>query len=253
MWANNETGAIFPVESLAELAKSVGALFHTDAVQAIGKVKIDLQGGAVDMLSLSGHKLHAPKGIGALYVKRGTPFEPLLRGGRQERGRRAGTENAPGIVALGKAAELAEEHMKNMQTRVKALRDRLETGILRRIPDCFVNCGHADRLPNTCSVAFEDVEAEAVLLHLSRLGIAASSGSACASGSLAPSHVLRAMNLSLSVARGSIRFSLSRESVDEDVDRVIEVLPSIVANLRSPSPVWPGFVNGVDKFNQACA
>ncbi len=240
MWANNETGTIFPVEPLAELAKAIGALFHTDAVQAVGKVPITLKGSAIDMLSLSGHKLHAPKGVGALYVKRGVRFKPLLRGGHQERSRRAGTENAPGIVALGKAAELAMAAIADEQTRVKALRDRLEAGILQRVPNCFVNGDKYDRLPNTCNVAFEYVEGEAILLHLTRAGIAASSGSACTSGSLEPSHVLRAMNIPFTAAHGSIRFSFSRESVDDDVERVIEVLPGIMEKLRALSPFWAG-------------
>ena len=236
MWANNETGTIFPVEGLAEMAKGVGALFHTDAVQAVGKVAIALKGGPIDMLSLSGHKLHAPKGIGALYVKRGVRFKPLLRGGQQERGRRAGTENAPGIVALGKAAELAMSHVGEERARVRALRDRLEKGVLRRVPNCFVNGDPHDRLPNTSNIAFEDVEGEAILMRLSRAGIAASSGSACASGSQAPSHVLRAMGVPLAAARGSVRFSLSRDTVDADVDRVVDILPGIVEDLRAPSP-----------------
>ena len=240
MWANNETGTIFPIEGLAELAKAVGALFHTDAVQAVGKVPVSLKGSSVDMLSLSGHKLHAPKGVGALYVKRGVRFKPLLRGGHQERGRRAGTENTPGIIALGKAAEIAIGAMADEQTRVKALRDRLEAGILQRVPNCFVNGDKYDRLPNTCNVAFEYVEGEAILLHLTRAGIAASSGSACTSGSLEPSHVLRAMNIPFTAAHGSIRFSFSRDSVDDDVDRVIEVLPSIMDKLRALSPFWAG-------------
>lgn len=240
MWANNETGTIFPIEGLAEFAKGVGALFHTDAVQAVGKVPVVLKGSAIDMLSLSGHKLHAPKGVGALYVKRGMRFKPLLRGGHQERGRRAGTENTPGIVALGKAAELAIEAMADEQTRVKALRDRLEAGILQRVPNCFVNGDKYDRLPNTCNVAFEFVEGEAILLHLTRAGIAASSGSACTSGSLEPSHVLRAMNIPFTAAHGSIRFSFSRESVDADVDAVLEVLPGVMEKLRALSPFWAG-------------
>ena len=238
MWANNETGTIFPVEGLAELAKRHGALFHTDAVQAVGKVPISLKDSAIDMLSLSGHKLHAPKGIGALYVKRGTRFKPLLHGGHQERGRRAGTENAPGIIALGMAAELAAVHMVEERTRVKALRDRLEGALLQRIPNCFVNGDPNDRLPNTCNIAFEYVEGEGILLHLTRAGIAASSGSACTSGSLEPSHVLRAMNIPFTAAHGSIRFSFSRDNVDEDVDRVIEVLPAVLEKLRALSPFW---------------
>ncbi len=183
MWANNETGTIFPVEGLADLAKGVGALFHTDAVQAVGKVPVSLKDSSIDMLSLSGHKLHAPKGVGALYVKRGARFKPVFRGGHQERGRRAGTENIPGIVGLGKAAELAIQHMAEEQGRVKDLRDRLEKAILQRVPNCFVNGDLNDRLPNTCNVAFEYVEGEGILLHLNRVGIAASSGSACTSGS----------------------------------------------------------------------
>ncbi len=238
MWANNETGTIFPIEGLADLAKEHGALFHTDAVQAVGKVTISLKDSAIDMLSLSGHKLHAPKGIGALYVKRGARYKPLLRGGHQERGRRAGTENTPGVVALGKAAELAALHMVDEQTRVKGLRDRLEAALLQRIPNCFVNGDLNDRLPNTCNIAFEYVEGEGILLHLTRAGIAASSGSACTSGSLEPSHVLRAMNIPFTAAHGSIRFSLSRDNVPEDVDRVIDVMPSILEKLRELSPFW---------------
>ena len=253
MWANNETGTIFPVEPLAELAKEVGALFHTDAVQAVGKVPITLKGNSIDMLSLSGHKLHAPKGIGALYVKRGVRFKPQMRGGHQERGRRAGTENAPGIVALGKAAELAMAAMADEQTRVKALRDRLEAGILQRVPNCFVNGDKYDRLPNTCNVAFEFVEGEAILLHLTRAGIAASSGSACTSGSLEPSHVLRAMNIPFTAAHGSIRFSFSRESIDDDVDRVIEVLPGILEKLRALSPFWAGANEAPKEFKPVYA
>jgi cysteine desulfurase len=240
MWANNETGTIFPIEGLADLAKEKGALFHTDAVQAVGKVPISLKDSSIDMLSLSGHKLHAPKGIGALYVKRGVRFKPLLRGGHQERGRRAGTENAPAIIALGKAAELALLHMQEEQTAVKAMRDRLEKALLQAIPNCFVNGDIYDRLPNTCNIAFEYVEGEAILLHLNRAGIAASSGSACTSGSLEPSHVLRAMNIPFTAAHGSIRFSFSRENVDADVDRVVETLPGIMEKLRQLSPFWPG-------------
>jgi cysteine desulfurase len=239
MWANNETGTIFPIEGLADLAKEKGALFHTDAVQAVGKAPISLKDSSVDMLSLSGHKLHAPKGIGALYVKRGVRFKPLLRGGHQERGRRAGTENAPSIIALGKAAELALAHMQEEQTRVKAMRDRLEKALLQAIPNCFVNGDIYDRLPNTCNIAFEYVEGEAILLHLNRAGIAASSGSACTSGSLEPSHVLRAMNIPFTAAHGSIRFSFSRDNVEADVDRVVETLPAILEKLRQLSPFWP--------------
>lgn len=238
MWANNETGTIFPIEGLAELAKEHGALFHTDAVQAVGKVPISLKDSVVDMLSLSGHKLHAPKGIGALYVKRGVRFKPLLRGGHQERGRRGGTENAPGIVALGKAAQFALQHMSDEQGRVRDMRDRLEKAILQRIPNCLVNGDPHDRLPNTSNIAFEYVESEAILLHLNRAGIAASSGSACASGSMEPSHVLKAMDIPASALHGAVRFSFSRDNGAADVDRVLEVLPGILDKLRELSPFW---------------
>jgi cysteine desulfurase len=248
MWANNETGTIFPVEGLAELAKGVGALFHTDAVQAVGKVPVSLTDSSIDMLSLSGHKLHASKGVGALYVKRGARFKPVLRGGHQERGRRAGTENVPGIVGLGKAAELAIVHMADEQRRVKDLRNRLEKAILQRVPNCFVNGDPHDRLPNTCNVAFEYVEGEGILLHLNRAGIAASSGSACTSGSLEPSHVLRAMNIPFTAAHGSIRFSLSRENTVEDVDHVIDVMPGIIEKLRALSPFWAGADKAAHEF-----
>lgn len=238
MWANNETGTIFPIEGLAELAKEHGALFHTDAVQAVGKTPISLKDSVVDMLSLSGHKLHAPKGIGALYVKRGARFKPLLRGGHQERGRRGGTENAPAIVGLGKAAQLALQHMADEQGRVREMRDRLEKAILQRIPNCLVNGDPHDRLSNTSNIAFEYVESEAILLHLNRAGVAASSGSACASGSMEPSHVLKAMDIPAAALHGAIRFSFSRDNVAEDVDRVVEALPGILDKLRELSPFW---------------
>ncbi len=248
MWANNETGTIFPIEGLADLAKGVGALFHTDAVQAIGKVPVSLKDSSIDMLSLSGHKLHAPKGIGALYVKRGARFKPTLRGGHQERGRRAGTENIPGIVGLGKAAELAISRLAEEQGRVRELRDRLEKAILQRVPNCFVNGDPHDRLPNTCNVAFEYVEGEAILLHLNRAGIAASSGSACAAGSMEPSHVLRAMDINPTAMHGAIRFSLSRDNSVEDVDQVIEILPSIIDKLRALSPFGADADKGAPEF-----
>ena len=192
MWANNETGTLFPVVELAELAKEVGALFHTDAVQAVGKIPMDVKSTLIDMLSLSGHKLHGPKGVGALYVKRGIRFRSQIKGGQQERGRRGGTENTPGIIGLGKAAELALLSMEDELTRVAALRDRLEKGLLASVPSCFVTGNPHERLPNTANIAFEYIEGEAILLMLNRAGIAASSGSACTSGSLEPSHVLRA-------------------------------------------------------------
>ncbi len=238
MWANNETGTLFPVEEMADLAQQAGVMFHTDAVQAVGKIPIDLKNSAIDMLSLSGHKLHAPKGVGVLYLRRGVRFRPLLRGGHQERGRRAGTENSASIVALGKAAELALHHLDEEKTRVRQLRDRLERGLLEAIPNCFVTGDPGNRLPNTCNIAFEYVEGEAILLLLNKEGIAASSGSACTSGSLEPSHVMRAMEIPFTAAHGSIRFSLSRYNSDAEVDRVIESLPSIIARLRKLSPYW---------------
>ncbi|GGN42309.1 cysteine desulfurase NifS [Novosphingobium indicum] len=238
MWANNETGTIFPVEQLAHMAHQAGALFHTDAVQAAGKIPINMAESEIDMLSLSGHKLHGPKGIGALYARKGTRLRPLIRGGHQERGRRAGTENAPAIIGLGKAAELALEHMADEQTRVAGLRDRLEKGLLQRIGNAFVTGDTENRLPNTANVAFEYIEGEAILLFMNREGIAASSGSACTSGSLEPSHVLRAMNVPYTAAHGAIRFSFSRENGETDVDRVLEAMPQIIERLREMSPFW---------------
>ncbi|CCM80317.1 cysteine desulfurase NifS [Rhizobium mesoamericanum] len=239
MWANNETGTIFPVAMLAEMAKKIGALFHTDAVQAVGKVPMDLQSTAIDMLSLSGHKFHGPKGVGALYLRRGVPFSSLIKGGHQERDRRAGTENTPGIVGLGKAAELALKFMDDENIRLKSLRDRLEKGVLQRVPDSFVTGDRLERLPNTANIAFQHVEGEGVLLLLNRSGIACSSASACTSGSLEPSHVLRAMDIPHAVAHATIRFSFSRDSCDEDVDRVLEVITGIVEKLRDGSRSRP--------------
>jgi cysteine desulfurase len=237
MWANNETGVIFPVAELAALAKNVGALFHTDAVQAVGKIPLALKDTAIDLLSLSGHKLHGPKGIGALYVRKGLKLNPLFRGGKQERGRRAGTENSPGIVGLGAAAEIAAQNFAADFARVKNLRDRLEKGLLAKIPYSRVN-GGGERLPNTCNIAFDYADGEAVLHHLDRSGVAASSGSACASGSMEPSHVLRAMNVPPIALQGAIRFSLSRDTTDEDIARVLDVLPGLVARAREKSPLW---------------
>ncbi|OHC62834.1 MAG: cysteine desulfurase NifS [Rhodocyclales bacterium GWA2_65_19] len=240
MWANNETGTIFPVEEMAEMAHDKGIMFHTDAVQAVGKLPIDLKSTKIDMLSLSGHKLHAPKGIGVLYLRRNTRFRPLLRGGHQERGRRAGTENSASIVGLGVACELAMQHMDAENTTVKRLRDRLERGILAKVPNAFVNGDTLYRLPNTASIAFEYVEGEGILLMLNKQGIAASSGSACTSGSLEPSHVMRAMGIPYTAAHGTIRFSLSRYNTEEEVDRVIAAVPPIIAQLRKLSPYWSG-------------
>jgi len=236
MWANNETGVIFPVEEAAAIAKTRGALFHTDAVQAVGKIPINMAVSQIDMLSLSGHKLHAPKGIGALYVRKGTPYRPLLVGGHQEQSRRAGTENTAAIIALGKACQLAGEHMQTENTIVKAKRDRLQSALMAAIPNARVNGDGAERLPNTTSIAFEFVEGEAILLLLSELGICASSGSACTSGSLEPSHVLRAMGVPFTCAHGSIRFSLSRYTTDAEIDTVVKEMPPIIARLRQMSP-----------------
>ncbi|WKA28567.1 cysteine desulfurase NifS [Bradyrhizobium roseum] len=237
MWANNETGTLFPVDRLATMAHEAGALFHVDAVQAVGKIPLDLKATGIDMLSLSGHKLHGPKGIGALYLRKGTKFNPLVRGGPQERRRRGGTENVPGIVGLGKAAELALAQLQDEQGGVHILRDRLERGILQ-IGDCMVLGDTENRLSNTCNVAFEHLEGEAIIHHLNRAGIAASLGSACASGSMEPSHVLRAMNVPTTALRGAIRFSLSRDNTIDDVVYVLNLLPEIVAKLRALSPSW---------------
>ena len=240
MWANNETGTLFPVEEMAEMAHQRGILFHTDAVQAVGKLPIDLKTTRIDMLSCSGHKLHAPKGIGVLYVRRNTRFRPLLRGGHQERGRRAGTENSAAIVGLGVACELAQRHLELENTTVKRLRDRLERGVLASVKNAFVNGDTLYRLTNTASIAFEFVEGEGILLLLNQQGIAASSGSACTSGSLEPSHVMRAMGIPYTAAHGTIRFSLSRYNTEGEVDRVVAALPPIIAQLRSLSPYWRG-------------
>ena len=234
MAANNETGVIFPVEKAGRIAHEHGALFHTDAVQTMGKVPLDLSGGNIDLLSISGHKIHAPKGIGALYVRRGCRFRPFLLGGHQERGRRGGTENVPGIVALGKAAELSQAHMDEERTRVRALRDRLEKSLLA-MPDTRLNGDVNRRLPGTTNISFKNVEGEALLLMLDRKGICASSGSACTSGTLEPSHVLRAMGVPFHFAHGSLRFSLCRMNTDEEVDLVIEALPPIIERLREIS------------------
>lgn len=236
MFANNEVGNIYPIQRMAEMAKEKGVLFHTDAVQAVGKTPIDLAHLPADMLSLSGHKLHAPKGIGVLYVRKGVRFRPFLRGGHQEKGRRAGTENVPYIVGLGAAARLAADHMQEERVNVALLRDRLEKGLLEQIPDCMVNGDVENRLPNTTNIAFKNVEGEAILLMLDRLGVCASSGSACTSGSLEPSHVLRAMGVPFTYAHGSIRLSLSRYSTQEEVDFVIENFPGVIKTLRMISP-----------------
>ncbi len=236
MFANNETGTIFPVEKVAQIVKSHGVQLHVDAVQAVGKELIDLKKLPIDYLALSGHKLHAPKGVGVLYVRRGTRFRPYLKGGHQERGRRAGTENVPYIIGIGKACELAGANIENERTQVSALRDRLQDGLLAAIPNCKINGDQEHRLPNTLNISFEGVEGEALLLQMDQYHICASSGSACTSGSLEPSHVLRAMGVPFNFAHGSVRFSLSRYNTQAEVDRVVEVMPGIVSELRRISP-----------------
>jgi cysteine desulfurase len=256
MWANNETGVLFPIAELAELARERGIPFHTDAVQAVGKAPINVKALGVDYLAMSGHKLHAPKGVGALYIRKGAPFRPFLVGGHQESGRRGGTENVASIVGFGAAAELAAAHLAEENTRVRALRDRLEQGLLTSCSNARLNGDPLHRLPNTTNISFEFVEGEAILLLLDHFGIAASSGSACTTGSLEPSHVLRAMDVPYTAAHGSIRFSFSRYNTDADVDRVLEVMPGLIERLRSLSPFgrsgtddmtgWQGFCNHSD-------
>ena len=240
MYANNETGVVFPIEKIAEIVKSKGAVFHCDAVQAVGKIPIDLRTLPIDLLALSGHKLHAPKGVGVLYVRKGTRLPTLIIGGHQERGRRGGTENVPYIVGLGQAAELAVAYLDDENTRVKALRDRLEGALLSQCSDTRLNGHKTMRLPNTTNISFEYVEGEAILLMMDEWGIAASSGSACTSGSLEPSHVLRAMGVPFTAAHGSVRFSLSRYTTDDEIDYTIEHLPPIISRLREISPFYEG-------------
>ena len=237
MWANNETGVIFPVVEMAELAHEQGALFHCDAVQMVGKMPIALAGTHIDMLSCSAHKLHGPKGVGCLYLRRGTRYRPLLRGGHQEYGRRAGTENITGIVGMGAACELAQIHLPGM-VHIGQLRDRLEQHLLARVPSVMVMGGNQPRVPGTANLAFEFIEGEAILLLLNQAGIAASSGSACTSGSLEPSHVMRAMQIPYTAAHGTIRFSLSRYTREKEIDEVIATLPAIITRLRALSPYW---------------
>ncbi len=236
MHANNETGTVFPIAEIAALCAERGVPFHTDAVQSVGKLPLDMKAAPVSYLSLSGHKLHAPKGVGVLYVRRKSPYTPFMLGGHQEHGRRAGTENTASIVALGKACELATLHMQEEQTRILALRDRLEQGLLAAIPESIINGDRENRLPNTCNISFKHVEGEAILLMLDQLGVCASSGSACTSGSLEPSHVLRAMGVPFTFAHGSIRFSLSRFTTESDIQLVLDKLPGIIARLREMSP-----------------
>jgi len=238
MWANNETGVLFPIEEIAEKARKRGILFHTDAVQAVGKIAIDVKKTGVDMLSCSGHKIHAPKGIGVLYIKKGLKFSPFLIGGHQEKMRRGGTENTASIIGLGKACELAKANLHVMDTRVRELRDYLQTKLLEKIPGTAVNGDMEKRLPNTLSIGFDAVEGESILLMLNREGICASSGSACTSGSLDPSHVLMAMKVPFKSAHGSIRFSLSHYNTKEEMDHIIAAAVPAIAKLREMSPFW---------------
>jgi cysteine desulfurase len=242
MHANNETGVIFPIEQLSRIAKQTdpAIVFHTDATQTVGKLPINLARGLpfVDLLSFSGHKLHAPKGIGALFMRRGVRCRPFMLGGHQEDGRRAGTENVPYIVGLSKALSLAMENCDRDEAKILRLRDKLESVLIEKIPSVQVNGKGATRLPNTLNISFHYIEGEGMLFQLSAFGICASSGSACTSGSLEPSHVLRAMKVPFTAVHGSVRFSLSRYNTDEDIDKIIEVFPQIVANLRKLSPYW---------------
>jgi len=236
MYANNETGVIFPIPEIAEILNKKGVLFHTDAVQAAGKIDIDLKNTKVDMLSISGHKLHAPKGIGALYIRRGTPFHSYLIGGGQERGRRAGTEPVALIVGLGKACEIAKERLDSESKTITALRDRLEGEIIKKCPEVRINGAGSPRLPNTSNMSFAYVDGEAILMRLDALGICVSTGSACKSGSVEPSHVLRAMSVPQEFINGSIRFSLGRYNTEKDIEKVIDIVPEIIKELRNISP-----------------
>ena len=245
MYANNETGVIFPIEKISEIIKSKNkeTKFFVDAVQVAGKIPIDVQAAGIDLLGISGHKFHAPKGVGALYVNSKTLITPLIIGGHQERGKRAGTENVPYIVGMAKAAELASDNLKYEANEVKRLRDKLETGILKKVFNARINTGIASRVPNTSNIGFEYIEGELILLHLSDLGICASSGSACTSGSLEPSHVLRAMNVPFTAIHGSIRWSLSRYTTEKEIDYVLDVLPGIIDKITSLSPYQEELAN----------
>ena len=245
MYANNETGVIFPIEKISEIIKSKNkeTKFFVDAVQVAGKIPIDVQAAGIDLLGISGHKFHAPKGVGALYVNSKTLITPLIIGGHQERGKRAGTENAPYIAGLAKAAELAVDGLKYEANEVKRLRDKLEAGILKNIFNARLNTGVANRVPNTTNIGFEYIEGELILLHMSDLGICASSGSACTSGSLEPSHVLRAMNVPFTAIHGSIRFSLSKYTKESEIDRVLEVMPGIINKITALSPYQDELAN----------
>ena len=240
MYANNETGVVNPMAEIAEICREYGAILHTDAVQVAGKIPVDVRKVPVDMLSMSGHKFHAPKGVGIFYVRRGTKIKPFMLGGHQEQARRAGTENVPYIVGLAKACELARLGWEAEGERLARLRDRLEAGILDSCPDVRVNGDRARRLPNTLNVSFEYIEGESIAYRLSDLGICVSTGSACASGSLDPSHVIRAMGVPFTAVHGSVRFSLSRYTTDEEIDYVLDKLPPVIRELREMSPFGPG-------------
>jgi cysteine desulfurase len=238
MWANNETGTLFPVDKIGAVARKHGICFHTDAVQAVGRVPVDVAAAKVDLLSISGHKIGAPKGVGALYVRKGIRLVPLIHGGHQERNRRGGTHNLPGIVGLGVACDLAGRDLPEVSQRLRRLRDRLEQGLLAAIPESQVNGHPSERLPNTLNVSFNYIEGEAVLLFLDMQGIAASSGSACMSDAFGQSHVIDAMGVDPMMANSAIRFGLGYDNTCEDVDRVLETLPAIVKKLRDMSPFY---------------
>ena len=244
MYANNETGVIFPVKEIAALAKSKKVTFHTDAVQAAGKLELDVKDLGVDLLTVSGHKLYGPKGVGALFVKRGVRLTPLIHGGHHERNRRGGTENVAGIVGFAKACEVAMRDMDEERAHLKKLRDRLEDGLLETVPYTKLNGDKEHRIPNTTNISFEFIEGEGLLLSLDMLGVATSSGSACTSGSLEPSHVLLAMGLSHEMSHGSVRFSLGRSNTEADIDLILKEMPPIVERMRSMSPMWDAKVGG---------
>ena len=244
MFANNEIGTIQPIREIGQICKDKGIVFHTDAVQAVGNIKIDVKELNIDMLSLSAHKIYGPKGIGALYIKNGIKLDNLIHGGAQERKKRAGTENVPGIIGLGKACEIANDNLESHISKLTNLRERLMNGILNEIPHTIVTGSRESRLPGTASFCFKFIEGEALLLSLDLVGIAGSSGSACTSGSLDPSHVLMALGLTHEIAHGSLRLSLSDFTTEEEIDYVIEKLPPIIDRLRKMSPLYEDFLKG---------
>jgi cysteine desulfurase len=238
MHANNELGTVQPLAEIGEIAAEADVYFHTDAVQSAGKIPVDVAAMQVDLLALSGHKIYGPKGVGALYIKGGTRLRQLLYGGHHQRGFRPGTENVPGIVGLGKAAELARISLTADAARVSALRDKLETGLLSRVPDAFANAAKAPRTPNTCNITFPGLDGEALIISLDLRGLACSTGAACSSGAVEPSHVLTAKGLTASEARSSVRFSLGRHTTEEEIQRALEIVPAAVAQLREISPTY---------------